>query len=207
VSQVSARSSTGEFFAPTAFSPNRVMIDYIADASSGGDPHITTIRGEHYTLPNLQKSAEMYNNGELKIETQMKTMPLNYWRDYVTDMVRDSTYMSQTRITLGNSELVVSNHNLNVVSDKGKINYTLVDYNPINYRCYGKTIMSTDFRAKLLTVKTEKLGEVKIILVKLRDDTIINDMRFMANPRLLIVPASGALMSSKNVKWGDSFFY
>jgi hypothetical protein len=116
--------------------------------------------------------------------------------------------MYQTRIGINNAEIVIDNHSLNIITLKGKPDYTLNSYAPDTYQCYGKTILPGNFIAKLLTVKTEKLGFIELIFVKLRDKTIVNDMRLMANPRLFSVHAEGALISRKYAEnWGDSFCY
>jgi hypothetical protein len=218
VSQDWARTPTGgEFYTTLSTNPTRLMVYYISDPKVGGDPHITTIHGEMYTLDNVCKSMTMYDNGELLIDTQMMHMPLNYWGGEVCEIVKGSTYMSQTRIRINSnnnisnnpsncSQIVLNNHNLDVVMHR-KISYKFTDYNAESYHCYGKVIPKKEFRAKVLSLHTEKLGEVRLLFVVLSDKTIVNDLRFMANPKLFDVPATGALVSSEDVKWSNMFFY
>lgn len=207
----SARASNGQFYNLLNTTSNNLTLDWLADFGAGGDPHITTVSGEVYTLPNIQRCAVLYDNGELTIETEMKTMPWSFWNKAVGLAVRKSTYMNQTRIKVNNNNIIINNHSLEVLSYTGStgdmVDYTYTAYDPDSYYCYGKTSIRGSFRAKLLSIKTEKLGTLQIAFVSLDDTTIINDMKLLAHPELLIVHASGALISKDNIKWIDNFSY
>lgn len=177
------------------------------NASAGGDPHITTINGETYKLLNIEMCAEMYNNDELVINTEMKTLPFNFWKGEKYEDIVNSTYMHKTRISINNNVLIIDNHTLDILHNHGVLDYSFVDYDPDIYCCLGTDYIRGSFRAKLLSFKTTKLGEVQLAFVTVNDDTVVNDMCLFANPALLTVPALGAFVSENSVKWGANFSY
>jgi hypothetical protein len=135
----------------------------------------------------------------------MKTMPWKFWNYNVGMAVRKSTYMYKTLIRIGENEIMIDNHSLNVHRMKGNLEYLFDDHDMDSYFCYGKESKRGTFKAKLLTLITEKLKIIKIVFVTLNDKTIINDMRFLSNPYLLEVPATGALIDQENIRWSDNF--
>jgi hypothetical protein len=187
----------------------RLKVVWLYDPSSGGDPHVTTIRGDSYWIPNIEKSLCMYDNGEIRVETLMKRMPWNFWkRPVVEKIVKESTYLTQTVIKLNGEHIVISNRTLDVLNVSEGTEYSYTPYDFDHYHCYGKTIRRGDFAAKCLTIKTKKVSVFSILFVKLKDDTIITDMKILANPQLLAVPATGALVRKSNVhEWLPPFFY
>jgi autotransporter-associated beta strand protein len=209
INTTSTRAGHGEFNSIIQ-NANTLAIQWLLDSGAGGDPYITTISGDVYTLPNIQRTVEIYNNGELKIYTNMKTMPWKFWDYNVGLTVRKSTYMYKTLISIGENEIMIDNHSLElqtIKTIKGINFYTFDDYDIDNYYCYGRNSKRGTFKAKLLTLITNKLGIVKIVFVTLDDKTIINDMRILANSKLLEHSATGALISCENIKWSDIIEY
>lgn len=187
-----------------------INVYWLTDSGGAGDPHITTISGRTYNLPNFEKCAEMYNNGELSINTEMKTMPRDFWPEDMIQMVINSTYLHKTRIRIDsndNSELIIDNHNLDIISYKGTIKYSFEDYDTESYHCIGINFCHGSFRAKLLTFTTKKLGIQQIAFVTFKDKTVVNDMCLLANSSLRTVIATGALVNENHVKWSDNFSY
>jgi autotransporter-associated beta strand protein len=204
INNMSPRYGIGEFYSLLR-NINRITIGWVVDAGAGGDPYITTLAGDVYTLPNIQQTAEIYNNGELTINSQMKTMPWKFWTGNVGLAVRKSTYMYKTRINIYENELIIDNHTLEMQLTNNNIKYSYEDCDMDSYSCYGRESTRGMFKAKILTLETDKLKTLKIVFVTLDDKTIINDMRILAHPALLEIPATGALMSSKDVKWTENF--
>lgn len=180
---------------------------------SMGDPHIKTITGETYTIPNTTKFYELYNDNEFKLTTKLNYYPQNNNSKIYSKL----TFMEYLYIEYDNIFLCIDLFNKNKYyecksySDMNEINYLPEQINLIPEKEYDSKILTriNEFKLKrqktnptftYYSLKTKKLGNLIIEIIyipELKD--LINHVSIVSNA-LLCNDATGAFVSKQNIK-------
>ena len=76
--------------------PNFTPTVTLPSPLSMGDPHITTIRGRKYWIPNVETEVTLYKNSELTLSGSLRKHPHNQ----KNPIYRDLTFISQIQLKL-----------------------------------------------------------------------------------------------------------
>lgn len=185
---------------------NRCATNSLISLLCQGDPHITTIRGSTYTLQNDEGIVEMYNNGEIVINTLMSKIP-SYARSPL-EVLRTATFMEKTAIKLSNADIVVNNHTL-AIESKNNISKRIEVY-PINKPIFKKKtnvffgdnlVTYPNMTFRFIKIRTLKAGSIYLRFVSVPDILdVLNEMN-ITNRNLKNVVAKGAMVDSEGLVW------
>lgn len=183
---------------------NRVRVEDFPSPLSQGDPHITTLTGINYLLPHIEKKLEMYNNGEFVINTTMaKYKP---YENHHLAMMRESTFMSETEIKLGEDEyVIINNHTLEIISTNAYHNIVIgqlnkpfvVDGSRVDAKCDKPHGMN--YRMVKISAPTSGDTYVRFVSVPNIYDQL--NLMDVINNNLFTIGATGALVNNTDLKW------
>lgn len=165
-----------------------------------GDPHITTIFGQQYTLDNNLKFINLYNDKELVINSQLEKYPQNKGTKY-----ENMSFMQYLYVNYNGNDFIVDmftpgkiyDVNMNIIDDLPST-FEFIDYEKIaSYDKYNKLPID---KIKIICIKTftKNLGEIILkITYILQNKDYINDFKILSkNP--LIMNGKGAMINASN---------
>lgn len=169
-----------------------------------GDPHIMTIYGKKYDLPNIVKTWTYYDDGELNITAQTDYYPFN--NPY--EMYRDLTFTKFVKLQVGNNILISHMFHKDTyytITDNKLIKIDNHPFFEINaeYKDYNKRRMmygnlNNTFQSDIRYIKfhTAQLGDVYIELYHLphRKD-IVNSFTILSTSLSYIPNPIGILVN------------
>lgn len=164
---------------------------------SMGDPHITTISGKKYDIPNILGEIIMFDDNELKI-----TSELDYYEKNKGLKIYESlTFMKNLKIELNNNTYIIdlfdSNTNIELPLLKEEEYDEKIKLSIIKYY---KLFPNTNPVFKYILLNTKKLGKVILEIIycpELKD--YINSFSMISNG-LSMTKAKGALISPMQFK-------
>lgn len=183
---------------------NRVKVEDFPSPLSQGDPHITTLTGINYLLPHIERTLEMYNNGEFTIYTSMAKYP-QYTNHHLAAM-RESTFMHKTKINLSDDEyVIINNHTLDIIESTayhnivvGQINKPfIVNNDRVDAKCHKPHGMSY----RMVKISAPKSGDTYVRFVSVPNIPDQLNLMDVINQNLFTIEATGALVSKDNLKW------
>lgn len=176
-----------------------------------GDPHIKTIYNFKYDLPNTPSIYQLYNDGEVIINTQTDYFYMNNglpdfenltFMHFVSISVRDKGYIIIDMYHPDTYYVYGYNNKFIKVSDH--ISFTFSDVSNLssakdNRAEYAKLMGTNQFIMKYINFKTNLLGtaSLELVFIPHRKD-IVNSVSLLSN-NLLMTSAKGALISPKQV--------
>ncbi|ARF10820.1 protein of unknown function DUF4114 [Hokovirus HKV1] len=189
-----------------------------------GDPHITTIYGDKYDMPNDTLCYEMYNNKELIINAKLD----HFYQNDSNPDYKDLTFLNYVSVIINNGEqnnhiianmyhpgtyCVIENDNIVELKQEQLVDYPLFEFLDESdilsiskpRRDYYAEISNTNtFDLKYIKVKTFSLGVVyvELFFIPHRGD-FVNSISII-NPNLNSVTAKGALVYKKSLRTVDN---
>lgn len=175
-----------------------------------GDPHITTIFGDRFELPNNDGIYELYNDGELEINVKLNSFHMNKNRPEYNDL----KFMEFLGIKLDNkSEHIISNMfhvDVYYVTDVGENNKRILSHNYFKLlkeedigliahsrrNIYRTKLGTNQFQLRYINFNTKNLGNVFVELMHIphRCDTVNAVSLIPDNMMFASQSASGALI-------------
>lgn len=159
-----------------------------------GDPHITTIYGVKYMIPNVLGEVLLYDDKEINITTELHYYPKN--ANY--KMYKDLTFMKDLKVKFGDDEFVFDMFDMKATRDNSKFKVIeATEKNNLfkeNYAKYKKFTKGKPFVLKYIQFQTSQLGNVNLEILfceTWRD--LINQISILS-PALSMVNAKGALI-------------
>lgn len=181
-----------------------------------GDPHITTIYGKRYDLPNNTNCYEMYNNKETIINAKMDFYPMN--KKY--PIYKDLTFISMISISVGDKCIFVNMFHPDCYYEKVngvliKIDlsgsnkfgiFTMFNENelpsvaPARRKNYARLSKTQQFLLKYVHFKSSLLNDVyvELFFITHRKD-FVNSVSILSNG-LNLVDATGAFVHKRLAK-------
>ena len=193
-------TNTSTFVSNTALAP---AVSNFNTAYAMGDPHIMTIYGQRYDLPNKVCTYNMYDDGELSIIGKVNTYHLNMKYPFY----RGLTFIKFLQIRHGDNVLVTNLYHpdsyYNVIDDKlQKISeHSFFELNAVypkyNERAafFRRQTKTSNFILRYIKFNTAQLGEVylELFLIPHRMDyvnsfSIISpNVTYLPNPKGVMV--------------------
>ena len=175
-----------------------------------GDPYINTIRGNLYKLPDKDMIIELFNNKELRINSEISKYPENDGTKY------DHMYfMKYVYVDFNGCELVIDmfNHGnyftYNDDNDMVKIDqlpnglpngFEFVDYDQVAH-LDNTNIPIDKVNSSVIKIKTSKLGNIYLRIIYIpQNKDYINDFVILSE-NLLFTDAIGAMINKNQVKY------
>jgi len=187
-----------------------------------GDPHIRTIFGKKYDLPNDTNIYTMFDNGELTINAKMD----NFYMNRDIEVLKDLTFIRLLSIQIKNSDVseyiivdMLHPDCYHIQQDDGNLieselpelkaitikKENEVDITGERRANYGRLAKTNTFKLNYVQIETKNLGTVLVELMYIphRKD-FVNSISLIYDKNFVMFNTKGALLSQYQAKTVDS---